>query len=107
MIRRFLLVSVCLFILITASIVTACLIGSVQTSPPVAAIFTNPDGSACELPCLFGVNAHQARQAVALLVQHPLTRDLSASTTDCAKSSAFLSDPNLVLYIRCAQSSTI
>src|SRR5262249_11028164 len=39
-------------------------------------IFTNPDGSACQQPCLFGIRPGTTTydQAVVLLKTHPLTR---------------------------------
>ncbi len=40
-------------------------------------VFTNPDGSPCQLPCLFGVTPETDRSnALALLHVHPLVRQL-------------------------------
>lgn len=44
---------------------------------PGAALFTNPDGSACQPICLFGIwpGKTSVEDAVSLLASHPLTRD--------------------------------
>jgi hypothetical protein len=41
---------------------------------PIAPLFTNPDGSACEMPCLLGVQPGKMTidQALAILNAHPL-----------------------------------
>src|SRR5439155_3180845 len=40
---------------------------------PVAALFTNADGTHCQLPCLFGIRPNDTRfnDALALLKAHP------------------------------------
>lgn len=70
-------------LLITAGVVAARFVGSTQTSA-LAALFTNPDGTACELPCLFGVRPGQTRaaEAIALLELHPLTRHFAITGRD-------------------------
>jgi hypothetical protein len=55
------------------------LIGSRQNPLLLAQIVTNPDGSQCKSPCVFGIqNGRTAtEQAVNLLKAHPLTRQAS------------------------------
>ncbi|RMF48882.1 MAG: hypothetical protein D6749_14580 [Chloroflexota bacterium] len=45
---------------------------------PFALLFTMPDGTPCSRPCLFGARVGEMsyQEALALLDQHPLTRDL-------------------------------
>ncbi len=49
---------------------------------PALALFTNPDGSACQPVCLFGIRPGETRveDAVSLLTSHPLTRDFEVMT---------------------------
>lgn len=44
----------------------------------VSAMFTNPDGTPCQMPCLLGVRPGDmtARQAIRLILKHPLTSHL-------------------------------
>ncbi len=44
---------------------------------PVFLLFTNPDGTACRQPCLFGVRPGETTyaEALVLLRVHPFTRD--------------------------------
>jgi hypothetical protein len=59
--------------LLLAAIVGVRTIGAAQKSPLVA-LFSAPDGSPCEQPCLFGVRPGKTlfSDAVLLLRQHPL-----------------------------------
>src|SRR3954464_5587628 len=43
-----------------------------------ADVFTNPDGSACKMPCMFGIRLNETKfeDAVSLLKQHPLTEGI-------------------------------
>src|SRR5579859_475753 len=52
-------------------------VGAASPSP-LDILFTNPDGSPCQMPCLFGVRPGQMTvdQAQQLLEQHPLTRTM-------------------------------
>jgi hypothetical protein len=67
-----------LFAISTTVILTSRLVGSAQ-SLPFSALFTYPDGSPCESPCLFGVRPGYTthEDAIALLRSHPLTQNLS------------------------------
>jgi hypothetical protein len=53
------------------------LLGSLQPNP-VAALFTNSDGSPCKMPCLFGANPDEMTvdQALGVLRAHPLLRNM-------------------------------
>src|SRR5579864_3430262 len=55
------------------------LIGGTQ-SVPLAMLFTQPDGTPCQRPCLFGVQPGQTsyKQAVELLRNHPFTQALQS-----------------------------
>ncbi len=47
-------------------------------SPLVATLFTNPDGTACQQPCLLGIQAETPyEETFALLKRHPFTRQLN------------------------------
>src|SRR5258708_18474538 len=48
------------------------------TPPQMSELFTNPDGSACQLPCLFGVRPGEmsVSEALKILHEHPLTQNL-------------------------------
>jgi hypothetical protein len=54
------------------------LIGGMRPSP-LAVLATNPDGTACETPCIFGIRPGETNleRAITLLASHPLTRDFS------------------------------
>jgi hypothetical protein len=49
---------------------------AVQQAPPLAALFTNPDGSPCEMPCMLGVRPDitDFYEADQILSSHPLIR---------------------------------
>ncbi len=76
---RFTLALAALIALLAAAVALAGSVGRDQDSP-LAAFFTNPDGSACQQPCLFGVRVGETRadRAMMLLKLHPLTRNLRA-----------------------------
>src|SRR5438874_102608 len=61
-----------------SAIFTARLIGSARGSP-LSILFTNPDGSDCQHPCIFGIRPGETgiEEATYLLASHPLTRDFS------------------------------
>jgi hypothetical protein len=52
-------------------------IGAAQANP-IAILFTNPDGSPCHMPCLFGVRPGDTTigEAIRALRVHPLTHDM-------------------------------
>jgi hypothetical protein len=76
LIRRVLVVLMT-FITLLASVR---LVGSRQKSL-LPLIFTNPDGSPCQRPCLFGAEPGRmtSDEAVAVLKRHPLTRTMKVS----------------------------
>src|SRR5215475_5258600 len=91
-------------------------LATVQPSP-ANALFTNPDGTSCQIPCLFGVrpDAMTVDQALTVLAAHPLTRqmrmqkDAATPNIDIASATGrevlitiFSSDPdvNNIKYIR-------
>ncbi|MEP7285437.1 MAG: hypothetical protein ABI947_06690 [Chloroflexota bacterium] len=58
-------------------------IGATQPSP-ILPLFTDPDGSACQMPCLFGVRPGVTlyKDAVLLLHSHPLLQGLQWNKDD-------------------------
>jgi len=61
-------------------------------SPNLALLFTYPDGTPCQRPCLFGIRPGQSSyaQAVALLQFHPLTHGFSSPGMRNVFSTRFL-----------------
>lgn len=57
------------------------LIHHLQT-PDFTAVFTNPDGSPCQRPCLLGVQPGQTpyHRAIQILQAHPFSRDFAFDT---------------------------
>jgi len=51
---------------------------------PIAVLFTNPDGSPCQMPCLFGVRpgVTTVDEALQLLDKHALTRGMEIQTIE-------------------------
>jgi hypothetical protein len=79
-------------------IVIAQRIGATQpTSPFFAEVFTNPDGSPCEQPCMFGVRPGlmSEDEALAILKTHPLTSELGANT----RSHLYLEGPTFSVQL--------
>jgi hypothetical protein len=69
-----------LMLTFTATILIARLAGSTHPKPALfSVLFTNPDGSPCEMPCMFGVRPGKMTvdEAVARLQQHPFTRGMT------------------------------
>lgn len=65
-----------LFVICAVAIFAAHLVGRTQPSP-LAALFTNPDGSPCERPCLFGIRPGMPMgEAVILLKKHTLISNI-------------------------------
>lgn len=75
--RRFLAGLSVLCTLCAALIIVGRVVGSAQ-SGPLDILFTQPDGSPCERPCLLGIKPGSTtyKQAQILLTQHPATRTL-------------------------------
>src|SRR5437870_3620679 len=79
------------FLAVTASR----LIGNAQTPPTIAAIFTNPDGSPCEMPCMFGIRPGTTGLGDMLvkLRTHPVVSGLKLMESTSASGSEYqLSD---------------
>src|SRR5262249_44610444 len=72
----FLRLVISLFGGLTAALFAIKGIGATQPDSTFALLFTNPDGSPCSQPCLFGIRPGVTTydEAVRLLKAHPLTR---------------------------------
>ncbi len=79
---RFLGVAALLTFITASASVLARIAGSARPNP-AATLFTNPDGSACQPICLFGIRPGETRvdDAVSHLASHPLTRDFEVIST--------------------------
>ncbi len=84
------LIRLCLALIVAlcGAILAIHLIGGLYPNP-IAVLFTNPDGSPCQMPCLFGVRpgVTTLEDAFRLLDKHPLTHGMDNGTT---KAIAFL-----------------
>jgi len=51
---------------------------------PIAVLFTNPDGSPCQMPCLFGVRPGEMTvdEGLQVLDKHPLTHNMTALNSE-------------------------
>lgn len=78
---RLLRLTLALIATFAAGIFVASRISSTQPSA-LAVLFTNPDGTPCERPCLFGVRPGTTtrNEAIALLKAHPATRNFQPET---------------------------
>jgi hypothetical protein len=96
----------------TLILTSAIVFGGVQLSAKMqpshlAMLFTNPDGTPCKRPCLFGIRPGETpyEPAIRLLQTHPLTRSFESDTDRGVFSGqgisiiVFLSDSNLVSRI--------
>jgi hypothetical protein len=65
-------------IVILAALVFAARVAGRTQPLPTLPLITNPDGSPCKLPCLFGIRPGETTtgEAVRILARHPLTRNL-------------------------------
>ena len=74
---RLIRVSIALVGIFFGAILVTRLVGGTQPNP-IAVLFTNPDGSPCEMPCLLGVHpgATTLDEGVKILDQHPLTHGM-------------------------------
>src|SRR5713101_8684360 len=65
-------------IAVMASLILAVRLVSNNQPNPLSALFTNPDGSPCVKPCLFGVRPGETTldDALKILDRHPLTHSL-------------------------------
>ncbi len=78
--RRFVIVSIILFILLSATIRLTLALAPVRlvaSAASLTAMFTNPDGSQCAVPCLFGARpgAMTIQQAAVRVAMHPYVHD--------------------------------
>jgi len=87
-----------IFLIVACALATvsARLLGGTRPSPFVS-VFTGPDGSTCDQPCLFGIRPGQTttKAAVALLTMHPLTRGL----TVLSSTPVLMGDPQNGVFI--------
>ena len=81
--RRLVLLSLGLSILFAAATAFTRVLGRPESSLFVG-IFTNPDGSPCKPPCMFGIRPGETsiNDGIAMLTAHPLTRHFTVSSLD-------------------------
>lgn len=92
---RFVLRILLLIMMLSTLLFTARVIGQTHPAPSLfAVIFTNPDGSPCEMPCMFGVRPGEMsrQQAIAILKKHPVTQDMKLVADESRTSTVFESD---------------
>jgi len=72
-----------LSVVLIGGILASRVLGMAQANP-VATLFTNPDGSPCRMPCLFGVRPGEMtlEEGLKILDQHPLTHRMTARYSD-------------------------
>jgi hypothetical protein len=65
---------------------------------PMLDVFTNPDGTACILPCLFGVRPGETlyKQALKVLSSHPMTRNFKV---DIEHGNLYGLDASVLIYV--------
>src|SRR5436853_480147 len=75
---RFIRLALVLTIIFSFTILTSRLVGATQANP-ISVLFTNPDGSPCQMPCLFGVRPGETTldEGLQILDKHPLTHGMS------------------------------
>jgi hypothetical protein len=75
---RFFRLALALTIIFLLTILTSRFVGATQANP-IAVLFTNPDGSPCQMPCLFGVRPGETTldEGLQILDKHPLTHGMS------------------------------
>ena len=78
------LICLCLGLIavLSGAILAIHLIGGLFPNP-IAVLFTNPDGSPCQKPCLFGVRPGKMTldEALKVLDQHPLTQAMQVKAS--------------------------
>src|SRR5712692_773168 len=90
--------AVLVLLLIFASVTLAMrMIGGARAAA-FATVFTNPDGSPCQRPCLFGIRPGKttAEEAVALLKSHPFLRDYPVLSEDPFIAGNLQTGPTIV-----------
>src|SRR5258708_4097760 len=101
---RFLRATLVLFVGIAAATFAAQKLGGIRPSPLVL-LFTNPDGTRCEMPCLFGIRpgSTSRTEAVALFTAHPFTRNVQAQYTpseDMGDNTMTFSAPSMMFVVK-------
>lgn len=81
---RFALRLTLIFVLI---VLLARLLGATQPESPLAAVFSNPDGTPCAQSCIFGIRPGETSVADArmLIAEHPLTKNAEWIEDDVLK----------------------
>lgn len=74
---RLLRLALVLVIIFTGTILASRVVGAAQANP-IAVLFTNPDGTPCQMPCLLGVRPGETTldEGLHILDQHPLTHGM-------------------------------
>src|SRR5258708_39728876 len=80
---RFIRIALALTIIFSGTILTSRFVGASQANP-IAVLFTNPDGSPCQMPCLFGVRPGEmtVEEGLEVLDKHPLTHGMQLDARD-------------------------
>src|SRR5215471_5045053 len=82
---RFVCISLALIVMLSSVMLAIHVIGGLFPNP-IAVLFTNPDGSPCQMPCLFGVRPGVTTldEGLRILDKHPLTHktELYVSSKD-------------------------
>jgi len=81
-----------LFVLIGIAVAVSCLLGSTQPRPAIATIFTNPDGSPCEMPCMFGIKPSLTESVEMLqkIAGHPITSHSKETISSWGAGKAYM-----------------
>src|SRR5258708_8907702 len=106
---RMLRVTLVLIVGFVAASFAAQTLGAARPSP-LAPLFTNPDGTRCEMPCLFGIRpgVTTRTEAVALFKAHPFTSAVRAQYTpseDLGDDTMTFSAPSVTFVIKFAHSA--
>src|SRR5215831_14610393 len=77
---RLLRLTLLLIVFTSCTVFASCYIGTTQP-PTVNVVFTNPDGSPCQMPCLFGIRPNITRLEDLLQIEatHPYIKDFKRS----------------------------
>ena len=105
---RIALLAALLVVGLSAAVTAAQWIGTGQPATGFAALFTNPDGSPCIMPCMLGLRPGETTKAAALrlLATHPATKRLQLS--DLGRYIKLTGEMNVAIWFNDAQAvSTI
>ena len=88
---RILVLTLILIFITSMAIAASYLVGSTYPSPKLAAIFTNPDGSLCEMPCMFGIrpNVTRTTELLQIMRNHPIFLPLVRKESSAASGTEF------------------